>query len=169
MGASIRSMGEHPAGTSAETAADPGAVKPVDAACFIDASEEHWKGPECRLLERFPVQGTRPIALRRLDRAGRFNGEWMLADILDISLGGLCLLVSGALDLQRGEHLLLDLRAHPGFGVLRLEVDVRWSSIADSFTTLGIAFPEQLNAIPALELERRQMRRMPEDHSWLHE
>lgn len=160
-------MGEHPAGTSAETAADPGSTKPVDAACFIDASEEHWKGPECRLLERYPVQGTRPIALRRLDRAGRFSGAWMLADILDISLGGLCLLVSGAFDLERGEPLMLDLRAHPGFGVLRLEVDVRWSSTADSFTTLGIAFPEQLTAIPALELERRQSRRLPQDHSWV--
>jgi hypothetical protein len=162
-------MGELPAGTSAETAAAQGSLNPVDAPCFIDASEDHWKGPDCRLLERYPVQGTRPIALRRLDRAGRYVGEWMLADILDISLGGLCLLVSGAVELARGERLILDLRAHPGFRVVRLNVEVRWSDISASFTTLGIAFPEQLAAIPPLELERRQMRRLPEDHAWVEE
>jgi len=140
-----------------------------EAVCFADTPGSDWNGPESRKLERFPVQGTRPIAMRPLGPDGLPAGPWVLADILDISLGGLCLLVSGPLELERGQHLQLDLRSHPDFGALRLEVEARWWMSSDSFSTLGIAFPTQLLTIPELELERRRDRRDPNLDTWASE
>ena len=137
-----------------------------DVAFLADTPSSDWNGPESRKLERFPVQGTRPIAMRPLRPDGCPAGPWMLADILDISLGGLCLLLSGPLELERGQHLQLDLRSHPDFGVLRLEVEARWWMSSEIFSTLGIAFPVQLPAIPELELERRRERRDPNLDTW---
>jgi hypothetical protein len=133
----------------------------VDAVCFVDKPSTNWAGPESRKLERFPVQGTRPIAMRPLHADGTPSGPWALADILDISLGGLCLLVTGPLALERGQPLELDLRSHPDFGVQRLQVEARWWMSSDSFSTLGIAFSTPLAAIPELALERRGVRRDP--------
>ena len=115
------------------------------------------------------MQGTRPVGIRLLQPDGEAADPWMLADILDISLGGLCLLVSGQLALQRGQILLLDLRSHPDFATLRLQVQVCWSISSDSFSTIGIAFPSQLPRIPKLELERRQARRDPNVQTWVSE
>ena len=160
--------------SDAQTEADtpqPGPPQPegLDAACFADASSMEWKGPEARKLERFPVQGTRPIALRLLQAGGAPATPWVLADILDISLGGLCLVVSGPLELPTGQALELDLRSHPAFARLRLTVEARWCRSADSFTTFGIAFPDQLSTIPHLSLERRGVRRDPNEESWASE
>ena len=138
----------------------------AEAACFADASSSDWGGPEARKLERIPVQGTRPIAMRPMGPAGTASAPWVLADILDISLGGLCLLVSGPMVLQRGQHLQLDLRSHPDFGVFRLEVEARWWMSSESFSTIGIAFPVPLRTIPELELERREERRDPNHDNW---
>jgi len=142
---------------------------PPDALCFAETASAEWSGPNQRKLERFAVQGTRPIALRPLGPGGLPAGPWVLADILDISLGGLCLLVSGLQELGRGQPLELDLRCHPDFGVPRLEVDVRWCISSESFTTLGIAFPVPLSVLPELELERRHERRDPNRDDWASE
>ena len=150
-------------------AADPAEADAPEATCFADTPSSDWTGPEARKLERFPVQGTRPIAMRPLGADGAASGPWVLADILDISLGGLCLLVSGPLALERGQHLELDLRSHRDFGVVRLEVEARWWMSSDSFSTVGIAFPVQLRTIPELELERRGVRRDPNLDSWASE
>ncbi|MFZ9849597.1 MAG: PilZ domain-containing protein [Vulcanococcus sp.] len=138
----------------------------LEAACLVDEPSPGWSGHEARLLERFPVHGIRPIAMRPVGADGLASGPWVLADILDISLGGLGLLVSGSQPLDQGQHLQLDLRSHPDFGVLRLDVEVRWSISAESYSTFGIAFPAQLPAIPRLELERRGLRRDPNLNDW---
>ena len=128
-----------------------------------------WLGHEHRRLRRFPVQASRPIALRELDAQSAMVGRWLLVDILDISKGGMCLMVSDAHQFQVGQHLMLDVRSHPGFGLLRLEVDVRWCSYSFSFTTFGVSFLEPLAEVPRLELERRTGRRDPNDEAWAQE
>ncbi len=133
------------------------------------AQARDWLGHEHRRLERCPVQASRPIALCELDGEHGLVGRWLLADILDISKGGMCLMVSGSLHVPAEQPLMLDVRSHPGFGVLRLEVTVRWCRCSASFTTFGVSFLEPLAAVPRLELERRTQRRDPNDQSWAQE
>jgi hypothetical protein len=128
-----------------------------------------WLGRDHRRLERYPVQASRPIALRLLDGSGQPQGRWFLADILDISRGGLCLMVSGPMQLPGEQRLQLDVRCHPDFGRLRLESVVRWCRSSIAFTTLGLAFLEQLPRVPRLELERRTVRRDPNTEAWAQE
>lgn len=128
-----------------------------------------WLGREHRRLERYPVQASRPIAVRLLDADGQPKGLWFLADILDISRGGLCLLVSGPMQLPGAQRLQLDVRCHPDFGRHRLESEVRWCRSSISFTTLGLAFLELLPKVPRLELERRTTRRDPNEETWAQE
>ncbi len=133
------------------------------------AQAREWLGHEHRRLQRFPVQASRPIALRELDGEQGFVGRWLLVDILDISKGGMCLMVSDAHHFLADQHLMLDLRAHPDFGVLRLEVKVRWCRCSRSFTTFGVSFLEALPVVPRLEMERRSERRDPNDQPWAQE
>jgi hypothetical protein len=128
-----------------------------------------WLGMEHRRLERYPVQASRPIALRLLDAGGQPQGRWFLADILDISRGGLCLMVSGPMQLPAEQRLQMDVRCHPDFGQLRLESMVRWCRSSIAFTTLGLAFLELLPRVPRLELERRTVRRDPNTETWANE
>ena len=128
-----------------------------------------WLGQEHRRLERYPVQASRPIALRLLDAGGQPQGRWFLADILDISRGGLCLMVSGPMQLPAEQRLQMDVRCHPDFGLLRLESVVRWCRSSIAFTTLGLAFLEALPRVPRLELERRTVRRDPNTETWANE
>jgi hypothetical protein len=157
-----------------EVAADGQASNEAAAAsdsCVLLAppSEAEWLGHEHRLLERYPVQASRPIAARLLDAGGQPQGRWFLTDILDISRGGLCLLVSGPMQLPSQQRLQLDVRCHPDFGRVRLESQVRWCRSSLSFTTLGLAFLELLPRVPRLELERRSLRRDPNSETWAQE
>jgi hypothetical protein len=126
-----------------------------------------WLSQEHRRLERYPVQASRPIAVRLLDDNGQPQGRWFLADILDISRGGLCLLLSGPMQFQAEQRLQLDLRNHPDFGQQRLECLVRWShNTTISFCSLGVVFQEVLPRVPRLELERCGVRRDPNTEAW---
>jgi hypothetical protein len=139
--------------------------------CVLQApvNDAAWLGEEHRRLERYPVQASRPIAVRLLDESGTPQGRWFLADILDISRGGLCVLVSGPMALPTDQRLQLDVRCHPDFGRQRLESMVRWCRSSISFTTLGLAFHETLPRVPRLELERRTTRRDPNTEAWAEE
>ena len=138
----------------------------VQASFLADVPTDRTEGVDSRRQERFPVQGTRPIAVRPLRSDGTPAGGWLLADILDISLGGMCLLITEPLNLERGQRLLLDVRSHRDFGVARLEGQARWWISSESFSTLGLCFSEQLKTIPKLELERRSVRRDPNLDDW---
>lgn len=117
-------------------------------------------------LRRFPVEDSRPVAIRSLDPDGKPNGPWKLADILDISLGGLCLLIIGELEIHSLQHVELDVRSHPTFPWVRHTVEVRWLTSSSAFTTLGVAFLEPLTTLPKLEPERRTVRRDPNLEHW---
>ncbi len=129
-------------------------------------SDEEWLGMEHRRLERYPVQASRPIAMRLLDADGQPQSRWFLADILDISRGGLCLLLSGPMQLVTEQRLQLDVRCHPDFGQLRVQGLVRWCRSSLAFTTLGMAFLAVMPRVPRLELERRTVRRDPNNEPW---
>jgi hypothetical protein len=146
-------------------------IQAPDDECVLMGSPAggEWLGREHRLLERFQVQASRPIALRLLDGEGRPEGRWILADILDISRGGFCLLLSGPLELPVAQKLQLDVRSHTDFGTLRLESEVRWCRSSASFTTLGVAFRDTLPRVPKLALERRNTRRDPNTEPWANE
>lgn len=135
-------------------------------ALLAPPEDSEWLGEEHRRLERYPVQASRPIAVRLLDANGQPQGRWFLADILDIGRGGLCLLVSGPMELPTDQPVQLDVRCHPDFGQLRVECLARWCRSSIGFTTLGLAFKEVLPRIPRLELERRTVRRDPNDEAW---
>jgi len=152
------------------SAALPHAPAAADTAVVLaPSSDETWLGREHRRQERHPVQASRPIAARLLDADGQPQGRWFLTDILDISCGGLCLLVSGTIQLPTDQRLQLDVRCHPDFGALRLECVVRWCRGSIGFTTLGLAFREPLPRLPRLEVERRTVRRDPNDEAWAQE
>jgi hypothetical protein len=156
------SSSDFPSGTAPPAGSDP---------CVLLAPPDRgdWLGQEHRRLERYPVQASRPIALRLLDASGEPQGRWFLADILDISRGGLCLMVSGPMQLPAEQRLQMDVRCHPDFGQLRLESVVRWCRSSMAFTTLGLAFRELLPRVPRLELERRTVRRDPNTETWANE
>ena len=106
---------------------------------------------ELRQRSRLAVMAIRPIALRRVDLQDQPGSPWQLADILDISLDGLCLIVSGMEPHPVGLRLQLDLRNHPAFGTARRIGEVRWCSSFHGFTTMGLAFLTPLARIPRLE------------------
>lgn len=159
-------MGESEAAANppAQDQASAGTAERPTPSCVLlnTPLSDEWLGHEQRRLERYPVQASRPIAMRLLDD-DTGDGSWHLADILDIGLGGLCLMLSGALKPSKGQRLQLDLRAHPDFGCSRMEAVVRWCRSAAGFTTLGIAFIQPLSRLPHLELERRSTRRDPNE------
>jgi hypothetical protein len=128
-------------------------------------NDEELSGLRYR-LRRFPVEDSRPVAIRSLDPDGKPNGPWKLADILDISLGGLCLLIIGELELHSLQHVELDVRSHPAFPWVRHAVEVRWLTSSSAYTTLGVAFLEPLTTLPKLEPERRSVRRDPNLETW---
>ena len=83
---------------------------------------------------------------------GTGHGEfWLQADVLNISTGGLCLALPPHLPRQEAEQLTrLDLQHLGGFGQAPLPVSVQWSLDHAWIATMGIAFSEALESIPAI-------------------
>jgi hypothetical protein len=121
---------------------------------------------EHRAFTRHSVECCRPIAARSLDGDGQPQGLWLLADIMDVSKGGLCLLASDEHRFAVGQWLLLDLRSHPHFGRLRAEAQLRWFVKAHFALTFGVAFRHRLAEVPMLAMERRTERRDPNLEEW---
>ena len=71
-----------------------------------------------RLHVRSPVEACRPIGVRLINDDDSPACAWTFADILDISHGAFCLLITEQPDLPITTlmRLRLDLRPHPGFG-----------------------------------------------------
>lgn len=107
------------------------------------------------------MEATRPLALRQLDAEDQPIGPWYSADILDISRGGLCLLVMHDSALQLGEvvRVRLDLRAQPGFGLASVTGSIRWYVESGFVLSLGVSFDQPLTQMPELLPCRRSSRR----------
>ena len=108
---------------------------------------------ERRNAFRHPVEVSRPIALMLLDGQGEPASPWMVADILDVSLGGMCLLAHGRYNhpFASTTSLQLDLTSQPSFGVPELVASLRWYVRTDPVVTLGVAFERPLPALPMLQ------------------
>ncbi|MEA5442712.1 PilZ domain-containing protein [Cyanobium gracile] len=119
-----------------------------------------------RAYARHSIESCRTIALRRLDDARRPCGRWFLADIVDVGEGGMCLIASEEQSLEMGQWFLMDLRAHPGFGQLRMQAQLRWLTRAHFALTFGVAFETPLKEVPVLSVERRNQRRDPNLEDW---
>ncbi len=82
--------------------------------------------------------------------AGAHDHGWMHADVLNISTGGLCLALPPHLPHQLEPLTRLDLRQLGGFGEQPLAVSVQWSADHHWIATVGIAFHQALEAMPAI-------------------
>ena len=110
-----------------------------------------------RREQRLEVGSVLPVQLRAVP-PGQDPGAWFSADILDISHGGLALLLSGSAALPPRVPLLLDVSNHPGFGRVRLAATLRWSTAADGLGALqviGVQFDQPLPLVPPLVQSRK--------------
>ena len=105
-----------------------------------------------RVQPRDQVEVCRPISLRLLDEAGQPLSDWLAADILDVSVGGLCLLLSqdDNLPLRQLMPLQLDVRNQPGFQRELMGAQLRWFVPSGFVITIGLVFDTPLPALPAL-------------------
>lgn len=99
---------------------------------------------------RHPVQACRPVFVQLLNADGQPGCDWVTADILDISLGGICLLVSDDIDPESFPYAHLDLRPQPGFVDPHPPVELRWFVKSQFVVTLGLRFPTELYSLPRL-------------------
>ncbi|MFM9109226.1 MAG: PilZ domain-containing protein [Prochlorococcaceae cyanobacterium] len=108
-------------------------------------------GRRRRFLRR-PVDGDQAISVMRLTGRADPSGTSYPADILDVSLGGLCLLLGAAEAFHLGDRLLMDLSNHPGFGVARMRGSIRWlqASGLAGVAVVGVAFDIPLTTLPKL-------------------
>ena len=110
-----------------------------------------------RSAVRLPVGSVLPVQLRPMP-PGQPPGAWISADILDISHGGLALLLSASAAMPPLVPLLLDLSNHPGFGRVRLPATLRWRAPADGLGALqviGVQFDQPLPLVPPLVQSRK--------------
>ena len=127
--------------------------------------DEHLEilGPvDCqRRYERLVAPPCPPVLIQLPSPGGEARTEWFYADILDISLGGLCLLISGNHDLQVGQTLQVDFNVHRTTDLHRVAGFVRWFVRSGTFNTMGVGFSEPLPQLPQLLPERRNSPRDP--------
>lgn len=116
-----------------------------------------------RRHERLVAPPCRPVPIQLLLRDGTPGTEWFYADILDISQGGLCLLITENHALEVGHNLLVDFKVHRATALHRVPALVRWFVRSGSVTTMGVGFLEPLQQIPQLLPERRNRLRNPNE------
>jgi hypothetical protein len=125
-------------------------------------SDQDGDGGQCqRQHPRAVAPPCRPVLVRLVDREQLRLTPWVYADLLDISVGGLCLLITESLDLHVGMDMAVDFKDHqpqqfaPGLPGSRLATTVRWYVAAGFVTTLGLGFHTPLDELPTLLPERR--------------
>jgi len=126
---------------------------PLDQPLWDQAGQALNRRREARL----PVGSVLPVQLRPMP-PGEPPGSWFSADILDISHGGLALLLSASAAMPPRLPLLLDVSNHPGFGRVRLAATLRWSAPADGLGALqviGVQFDQPLPLLPPLVQSRK--------------
>ncbi len=123
-------------------------------------------GRDQRVYDRHSIENCRTIAIQRLDDERKPSGRWHLADILNVGKGGLALVASEQQSLAVGQWVLMDLRSHPGFGLQRLQAQLRWLAEGYFALTCGVAFVTPLEEVPVLSVERRSLRRDPSQEEW---
>jgi hypothetical protein len=118
-----------------------------------------------RRHERLVAPPCRPVPIQLLQQDGSPRSEWFYADILDISLGGLCLLITESHPLEVGHGVLVDFKAHRSSDLHRVPGLVRWFVRSGSVTTMGLGFADPLHDLPELLPERRTRLRNPNEEA----
>ena len=108
-----------------------------------------------RRFERLVAPPCRPVPIQLLSPEGEPRTEWFYADILDISLGGMCLLITENHELQVGQRLLVDFKVHRANDLHRVAGLVRWFVRSCGVITMGLGFVEPLHDLPELLSDRR--------------
>ena len=127
--------------------------QPLDQSLWDQAGQPLHRRHEPRLA----VGSVLPVQLCFLPE-GQPPGPWISADILDISHGGMALLVPCLAEPLVGEPLLLDVSQHPGFGAVRLPAVLRWSRPAGELglvQLIGVQLDQPLPRVPPLVQSRK--------------
>ena len=119
-----------------------------------------------RRYERLEAPPCRPLTARlEGETPDAPPSQWFSADILDISLGGVCVLITGTPDMHLGQRMTLDFKAHRLPESLQpqtlIAARLRWFMQSGFVSTLGISFETPLPELPELLAERRQQGRDP--------
>jgi hypothetical protein len=132
-----------------------GALADFAAATSLEPQQQRVR----RLHARAPVESCHPIGVQLLNDDGAPASAWTLADILDISNGGFCLLITEhpELTITTLMRLRLDVRPHPGFGVDLLHGELRWFVNSGFVLSFGVGLDAPLAAIPPLLPSRREL------------
>lgn len=101
----------------------------------------NWQ--ERRSHQRYPLGN--PFSCELQLDSGHFPP--MPVQLVDISLGGACLLISSLVELRRGEMGELR-RHHPGDPLHRRRLWVCWQEVRDWITAVGVAFDPPLEQLP---------------------
>jgi hypothetical protein len=134
---------------------------------LMDPGDQSSSGSaEQRHYERHEAPPCRPLTARlEADTPDEQPSPWFSADILDISLGGLCVLITGTPEMRLGQKMTLDFKAHRLPESLQAQTLIparlRWFVRSGLVSTLGISFDTPLTELPELLAERRQQRRDP--------
>lgn len=134
---------------------------------LMDSSEQStFRREDQRHFERHEAPPCRPLSARlEGDTPDEPASQWFSADILDISLGGVCVLITGTPDMQLGQRVTLDFKAHRLPESLQpqtlIAARLRWFVRSGLVSTLGISFDMPLPELPELLAERRLQRRDP--------
>lgn len=122
----------------------------LDTDLRLEQSRQEWRDNwhERRSHQRYPL-GTTDRCNLQLD-SGLFPP--MPVQLLDISLGGACLLISSLVELRRGD--VGELQTHGGrsqnpAGQDRLRLRVCWQEVRDWITAVGVAFEPPLDSLPS--------------------
>lgn len=99
--------------------------------------------------QRLMVGSVLPVRLRLLRSVVPGDG-WLQADLLDLSRGGLALLLQASQPLLRGAPVQLDLSNHPGFGIPLLAAELRWVEPLGDQQMVGVQFEQPLAQLPPL-------------------
>ena len=122
-------------------------------------------GTNQREFERIVLPGTRPIRLYFPQPEQAEGNPWVYADIIDISVGGMCLALEANRVLAVDDRLVLDFRDHQPSAESPLAAPVnariRWVDQSPLLLTVGVQFDAPIDAIPDLMTERRTARRFP--------
>lgn len=127
----------------------------------LEAEEEEAGGD--RYYPRLVAPPCRPVMVRIESQSE--PSSWFCADILDISLGGLCLLIAKSHEMEVGDAITVDFKAHQlpaSFGGdTCLAATLRWFVHSGFVTTMGIGFTQPMQELPVLLSERRHQSRDP--------
>jgi hypothetical protein len=121
-----------------------------EAGLSLKTGSTEVEGDDRREHFRNSIEVTKPISLALASADGQVIGPWFSADILDLSAGGLCLVLTPGQEFEPVNRLVLNLSSQPGFGVEKLPVSLRWYVDGGLLVSLGVGFDEPFELLPLL-------------------